>query len=146
MPVRGAPGSDRGDPAGRQAARRRGRRGQVAAALQEALKLLADGKSAQAAAKLQTALQADDQNIAAWKEWTALAAKSGKTDDALALAKKWVAVMPNSYQARNVLGALLEKQGKLKEALDQYTKSLQIEWNQPPISEAKIRIEKEMQK
>ncbi len=54
--------------------------------------------------------------------------------------------MPNSYQARNVLGALLEKQGKLKEALDQYTKSLQIEWNQPPISEAKIRIEKEMQK
>jgi hypothetical protein len=113
--------------------------------LQEALKLLADGKTADAAARLQAAVQADDQNNAAWKEWTDLAARSPKPNEALAVANKWVAAMPNSYPARNGLGDLLEKQGKLKEALAQYDKSLQIEWNQPPILQAKIRVEKALQ-
>ena len=115
------------------------------ALLQEAIALLGDNKPDQAAAKLAAAVQADDQNIGAWKEWTAMTAKT-RQDEALALARRWVAAMPKSYQARNALGTLLEKQGKLREAMEQYTLSLQIEWNQPPTVEAKTRLEKALQK
>ena len=36
--------------------------------------------------------------------------------------------MPSNYQAHNVLGKYLEGKGKLPEALAEYKKSLELEW------------------
>jgi hypothetical protein len=57
------------------------------------------------------------------------------------LCQKWIQAMPDSYEAHNVLGQFLEKQGKLPEALAEYRKSLVIEWNQPAIEQARKRLE-----
>jgi len=38
-------------------------------------------------------------------------------------------------------GALLEKRGDFRGALEAYRKSLETEWNQPPIMEARRRLE-----
>jgi hypothetical protein len=52
--------------------------------------------------------------------------------------------MPENYQAYNTLGKYLEKKGRLAEALAAYKKSLSIEWNQPPTSEALNRVQKQL--
>jgi hypothetical protein len=114
------------------------------ALLQEALKLLADNKADQANAKLQQSVQADDQNIAAWKEWANLTAKTAQPDAATALSRKWIAAMPKSYEAHNMLGQLLEKDGKFPDALKEYRESLRLEWNQPPIVEAAKRVQQKV--
>jgi tetratricopeptide (TPR) repeat protein len=112
--------------------------------LQEALKLLTDSKTAPAEAKLQQAVQADDQNIAAWKELANLTAKTAQPDAVTALARKWIAAMPKSYEAHNMLGQLLEKDGKFADALKEYRESLRLEWNQPPIVEAAKRVQQKV--
>ena len=61
-----------------------------------------------------------------------------------ALCKRWFAAMPSNYQAHNVLAKFLEAKGKLPEALAEYKKSLELEWNQPPTIEAKARLEKQL--
>jgi hypothetical protein len=109
--------------------------------LQEALKLMAEKKPAEAAARLEAALQADDQNTAAWKELAALTVATAEPAALPALCQKWIQAMPDSYEAHNVLGQFLEKQGKLPEALAEYRKSLVIEWNQPAIEQARKRLE-----
>ncbi len=114
------------------------------ALLQEALKLLADNKAGEANAKLRQSVQADDQNIAAWKEWANLTAKTAQPDAAAALARKWIAAMPKSYEAHNMLGQLLEKQEKFADALKEYRESLRLEWNQPPIVEAAKRVQEKV--
>ncbi len=110
------------------------------AMLQEALALLQAKKDAQAAAKLEESLQADDQNAGAW---TALA-QSHEASDGVeafkALCGRWFLAMPKNYQAHNILGKYLENKGKPDEALAEYRKSLALEWNQPPITEAVKRL------
>jgi Flp pilus assembly protein TadD len=59
-----------------------------------------------------------------------------------ALCQLWFQAMPANYQAHNVLGRFLEGKGRQAEALAEYKKSLQLEWNQPPISEIVNRLEK----
>ena len=51
---------------------------------------------------------------------------------------------PAQYQAHNVLGKFLESKGKLADALAEYKKSLELEWNQPPTIESKVRLEKQL--
>ena len=114
------------------------------ALLQEALKLLADKKPAEASAKLEAALQADDHNDGAWKEFTSLRSQADSVEAFTALCHRWTATMPQNYEAHNVLGRFLEKKGKLPEALSEYRQSLKIEWNQPPIMQAAKDLEEKI--
>jgi Tfp pilus assembly protein PilF len=115
-----------------------------AALLQEALKFLDQKKTPEASAKLQAALDADDRNIAAWKESVALTASTADNAAVIALCRKWALAMPRSYEAHNNLGQYLEKAGNFTQALAEYQKSLTIEWNQPPIVEAVKRVQKKL--
>ena len=111
------------------------------ALLQEALGLRQANKHAEAAAKLEEALKADDQNAGAWMELTGLHAEGDSIEALTALCQRWFQAMPNNHQAHNVLGSFLEKKEKLAEALAEYKKSLDIEPNQPPTSEALNRVQ-----
>ena len=73
---------------------------------------------------------------------TEIRAATDGVDAFTSLCKRWFTAMPGNYQAHNVLGKYLEGKGKLPEALAEYKKSLELEWNQPPAIEAKTRIEK----
>ena len=58
----------------------------------------------------------------------------------------WVrngAISPFPY---NRIGQLLEKKNDLRGAIEFYARSLQVEWNQPPIQEAKSRLEQAVNK
>jgi hypothetical protein len=43
------------------------------------------------------------------------------------------------------IGQILERQGDAKGALDAFTKFLEIQWNQPPIIEAKSRLTRQIE-
>jgi hypothetical protein len=55
--------------------------------------------------------------------------------------RAWAAAGAATPLPYNRIGQILEKQKDYKGALDAYTTSLKIEWNQPPIIEAKERVE-----
>jgi hypothetical protein len=112
------------------------------AILQEAI---ADKQAKQmpaAIAKLQEALKADDRNVGAWITLTEIRAATDDVEPFTSLCNRWFAALPKNYQAHNVLGKFLERKGKLADALAEYKKSLELEWNQPPTIEAKVRLEK----
>ena len=111
------------------------------ALVKEALALAEAKKPAEAAAKCEEALKADDRNVTAWMTLTAVRAETDSVEVFTALCRHWFQAMPENYQAHNVLGQFLEKKGKPAEALAEYKKSLQIEWNQPPISQTVNRLE-----
>jgi hypothetical protein len=67
--------------------------------------------------------------------------KSGNEDDALAAYQAWVQAGASTPLPYNRIGEILEKRKDYKGALESYTKSLKVEWNQPPIIEAKKRLE-----
>jgi Tfp pilus assembly protein PilF len=98
-------------------------------------------KDVQALTKLEEALKADDQNVGAWMPITEMRAQTDGIEAFNTLCQRWVAAMPKNYQAHNVLGKYLEGKGKLADALAEYKKSLELEWNQPTTIEAKTRIE-----
>jgi hypothetical protein len=110
--------------------------------VKEALGLVTAGKTADAASRLEEALKADDRNVTAWMTMTTLRAGIDTVEAFTALCQRWFQAMPENYQAHNVLGRFLETKGKSAEALAEYKKSLQLEWNQPPISELVNRLEK----
>ena len=112
------------------------------ALLQEAICAEAGQETAEAIAKLEEAIKADDQNVGAWVTLTEIRSATDGADAFTSLCQRWFAAMPGNYQAHNVLGKYLEGKGKLPEALAEYKKSLELEWNQPPAIEAKTRIEK----
>jgi hypothetical protein len=60
--------------------------------------------------------------------------------------KSWTASDPRTPLPYNKIGQILERQGDAKGALDAYTRSLEIEWNQPPIIEAKTRLMLQLKK
>ena len=112
--------------------------------LQEALVLMESKKTAEAADKLEAALQADDRNAGAWTALTGLRAETLGVEDFTALCRKWNQAMPENYQGYNTLGKYLEKKGRLADARAAYQKSLDIDWNQPPTSEALNRVQKKI--
>jgi tetratricopeptide (TPR) repeat protein len=95
----------------------------------------------EAAAKLQAALDADDQNTAAWTALTNLRAGADNVDAFTALCGRWAQAMPKSYQPHNVLGKFMETQGKFADAIAEYKKSIEIDANQPPIRDDIQRLE-----
>ena len=111
------------------------------AILQEALTLRQAKKTAEAIAKLEEAIKADDRNVGAWVTLTEIRSVTDGVEAFTSLCKRWFAAMPTNYQAHNVLGKYLEAKGKLADALVEYKKSLELEWNQPPTIEARTRVE-----
>jgi hypothetical protein len=110
----------------------------------EASTLMEKKQTKEAAAKLQSALDADDQNTAAWTALTGLRAETDSVEAFTALGGRWAQAMPKSYQPHNVLGKFLETKGKFPEALAEYKKSIEIEANQPPIREDIERLDKKL--
>ena len=99
----------------------------------QATALIQEKKPKEAAARLQSALEADDQNTAAWTALTGIRAETDNIDAFTALCRRWAQAMPKNYQPYNVLGKYLENKGKPREAIAEYKKSTEIEPNQPPI-------------
>jgi Tfp pilus assembly protein PilF len=114
------------------------------ALLQDAIAMKQAKKNAEAVAKLEEAIKADDQNVGAWVTLTEIRSETDGVEAFTSLCKRWFAAMPTNYQAHNVLGKYLEAKGKLADALAEYKKSLELEWNQPPTLEAKARVEKQL--
>jgi hypothetical protein len=110
----------------------------------EASTLIQGKKPQEAAAKLQSALEADDQNTAAWTALTGIRAETDNIDAFTSLCRRWAQAMPRNYQPYNVLGKYLENKGKLREAIAEYKKSTDIEPNQPPIWGDIERLEKKL--
>ena len=98
-------------------------------------------KPAEALATLEESLKADDQNVGTWVTLTEIHSATDGVEAFTALCKRWSTALPKNYQAHNVLGRYLEKKGRLADALAEYKRSLELEWNQPPTIEAKTRIE-----
>jgi tetratricopeptide (TPR) repeat protein len=63
-------------------------------------------------------------------------------DGALATYRAWARAGAKTPLPYNRLGEILEKRKDYRGALDAYGRSLQVEWNQPPIIEARKRLEK----
>ncbi|MCY3020268.1 MAG: hypothetical protein NTW87_14715, partial [Planctomycetota bacterium] len=114
------------------------------ALFQEALALKEAKKNAEASSKLEASLEADDQNVSAWMALAEIQAAAGNVERFTAFCQRWFKAMPRNYQAHNVLGKFLEDNGKSADALEQYKKSLEIEWNQPPAIQAVERLERKL--
>lgn len=68
--------------------------------------------------------------------------REGDEGAALQAYQAWIAVGPRTPLPYNKAGALLERRQDWAGALAAYRKSLEVEWNQPPILEARGRLEK----
>jgi hypothetical protein len=110
----------------------------------EASALIDKKQTKEAAAKLQAAIDADDQNTAAWTALTDIRAKTDNIDTFTKLCERWAKAMPENYQPHNMLGKYLEDKDKLAEALAEYRKSMEIEVNQPPVWSNIERLEKKL--
>ena len=104
------------------------------------------GKDADARAALAEALKADPKLDAAHQRLCELEERGHEEKATLAAYKVWTASNPRTPLPYNKIGQILERQGDAKGALDAYTRSLEIEWNQPPIIEAKARLTLQMKK
>lgn len=82
------------------------------------------------------ALSAAHQKLAEFYE------RLGDENAALEAYRAWADTGALTPLPWNRIGQILEKRKDYKGALDAYTRSLKIEWNQPPILEAKARVEK----
>ena len=114
--------------------------------LKQAIAALDAGQDNEARAALLEALQADPQLDAAYQRLCELEERQGDQKAILAAYKAWAASRPRTPLPYNKIGQILEKQNDLKGALDAYTKSLEVEWNQPPIIEAKSRLTLQIKK
>jgi len=108
--------------------------------LQKGLASFDAGKDAEAKEALEQAVKADPKLDAAHQRLCELAERSSDDEAILAAYKAWTVAGARTPLPYNKLGAILEKNGDDKGALDAYTKSIEVEWNQPPIIEAKSRL------
>lgn len=98
------------------------------------------GQDAAARAALLQAVQADPKLDAAHQRLCELAERGRDEDVVLATCQAWAATHPRTPLPYNKIGAMLQRKGDNQGALEAYTKSLEVEWNQPPIIEAKSRL------
>ena len=104
------------------------------------------GKDAEAHTAFQEALKADPKLDAAHQRLCELEERGHDEKAVLAAYKAWAASAPRTPLPYNKIGQILERQGDAKGALDAYTKSLEVEWNQPPVIEAKARLTLQLKK
>ena len=100
------------------------------------------GKDAEAGAAFRQALQADPTLEAAHQRLVEVCERLKDEGAALAACQAWAAAGAKTPLPYNKIGEILERRHDSKGALEAYTQSLKIEWNQPPIIEAKSRLEK----
>jgi Tfp pilus assembly protein PilF len=119
----------------------------IAAAQAKARRWLQKGVAAAAASKddeardaFRQAIQADPKLDAAHQRLCELCERQGDENPTLAAYRAWAAAGPRTPLPYNKIGEILERRKDDKGALDAYAKSLEIEWNQPPIIEAKSRL------
>jgi hypothetical protein len=117
-------------------------RAKAEALLAQAQRALDDKRDADAKGLLQQALALDGRLWRAHERLADVAERAGNDEDKLAVYRAWTLAGALSPEPFNRLGALLEKRKDYPGALAAYTQSLKIEWNQPPIIEAKSRLEK----
>jgi hypothetical protein len=113
--------------------------------LAQAGKLVADKKDNEALPILKKAVALDPTMTAAQQALVDLYERAGNEDAALAAYQAWVLAGAATPLPYNRIGEILEKRKDFKGALEAYTKSLKVEWNQPPIIEAKKRLETKQQ-
>jgi Tfp pilus assembly protein PilF len=125
----------------------------IAAAQSKARQLLAKGiaaaeagKDAEARRAFQQAVEADPKLDAAYQRLCELEERGHDAKAVLAAYKAWAASDPRTPLPYNKIGQILERQGDAKGALEAYSKSLEIQWNQPPVIEAKARLTQPMKK
>ena len=116
------------------------------ALIAEASKLLDAKDTSGALQKLDAALAADPANTGAWEMLTRLRSATDDVRTFTGLCQRWMTADPKNYQPYNTLAGFLEGKGQKEEALKLYKRSLEIEWNQPPVGEAVRRLEKELKK
>ncbi len=104
------------------------------------------GKDADARAALAEAIKADPKLDAAHQRLCELEERGHDDKAVLAAYKAWAATDPRTPLPYNKIGQILERQGDTRGALDAYTRSLEIEWNQPPIIEAKAKLALQLKK
>jgi len=126
-----------------------GEKPQVAAETARAQDLLKQGLAAvqQGDAKsgqdlLRQALAADGSLAGAHQALAELLERSGDVNAALAAYQAWIAAGARTPLPYNRVAQILEQRKDYRGALEAYTQSLKVEWNQPPIIEAKARMEK----
>jgi hypothetical protein len=98
------------------------------------------GHDAEARAAFQEALKADAKLDAAYQSLCDLEERSHDENTILAAYNAWAASGARTPLPHNKIGQILERRGDAKGALEAYSRSLEIEWNQPPIIEAKSRL------
>jgi uncharacterized protein YecT (DUF1311 family) len=114
--------------------------------LKKAIAAIDAGKDTDARTTLQEAIKADPKLDAAYQRLCELEERGHDEKAILAAYKAWAASGARTPLPYNKIGQMLEKQGDAKGALDAYTKSLEVEWNQPPIIEAKSRLTLQLKK
>ena len=66
--------------------------------------------------------------------------RAGDENAALQTYQAWAQAGARTPLPYNRIGQILEQRKDYQGALEAYSKSLQVEWNQPPIIEAKARV------
>ena len=102
------------------------------------------GQDTQARDLLQQALTADPSRVAAYQALGATYEKLKDEDGVLATYRAWIKAGAKTPLPYNRVGQILEQRKDDRGALEAYVRSLQIEWNQPPIIEARRRLEKRL--
>ena len=110
--------------------------------LKQAQQAAEANKPADAKTLLKKAIALSSDFTAAHQMLADLCEKGGNEDETLDAYRQWTASNPQTPLPWNRLGQIFEKRKDYKGALEAYTRSLKVEWNQPPAIEAKVRLEK----
>jgi hypothetical protein len=110
--------------------------------LDRGLAALNAGKDVEARDLLQKALLEDPARDAAYRALGSVCERLKDEGGVLAAYRAWIKAGAKTPLPYNRIGELLEKRNDYRGALDAYVRSLQVEWNQPPIIEARKRLEK----
>ncbi|MCY2995330.1 MAG: hypothetical protein NTY19_46825 [Planctomycetota bacterium] len=100
------------------------------------------GRLDEARRLLEAAIAADSGLSAAHQALGELLERKGDEDTALRVYQAWAAAGAATPLPYNRIGEILDKRKDYQGALAAYTRSLEIEWNQPPTIAAKSRVQK----
>lgn len=109
--------------------------------LKQGLSAVQQGDDKRAQDLLGQALAADGSLAAAHQARAELLERRGDVQGALEAYLAWIVAGARTPLPHNRVGQILEQRRDYRGALEAYTKSLRLEWNQPPIIEAKARVE-----
>jgi hypothetical protein len=112
--------------------------------LAQALRAVQEGDEAKARRLLKDSIAADPSLTTAHQALCDLLERAGDENSSLAAYQAWIKAGARTPLPYNRIGRIMENRKDYKAALDAYTRSLEIEWNQPPIIETKAKLEKSL--